>query len=144
MAWKRRLQGSAATLGMLAGATLGFATPAQAANNDWQFVNNTSGPLWGEMHGQCGSDTANFNTTADHPINPGASINLTQRCSFGSNNYQWGRMCYRGHWWNLTRDRPYNAEVIAFQEKNLDSTPVLYAKTKPLNDTFNLVQTDAC
>jgi hypothetical protein len=134
---------SAMAVGLLVGA-VGSAALATAGGNDWEAINATSVPLWGELHGQCGkSSTANVVIDAAHALQPTKSIRLNNDCPALANLYQWGRMCFDHHWWNLPRDQSWNSSTITFRERTVGSKPNLYVQLA--NDEIaGLVMTDAC
>lgn len=146
MRWYSRKFAAAVTAGLLGGAALTVAAPAQAFAADWQLSNQTSVPLWGDWHGQCGGpNTVSMSSfDAAHALKPLAYYTLGQECETLKNLYQWGRMCYQGKWWNLTHDGgPYHTTRFYFREKTEGSKKILVAQTSDGN-LLDMVETSAC
>jgi hypothetical protein len=130
--------------GVLAVAAMAtFAAPA-SAQTDWELNNQTSVPLWGEVHSQCGKDNvSNVAFDASHALQPYKTITVSGACATLANLYQWGRFCYDGHWWNLKRDVAYNSVTIYLRERTVDQKPILFAQL--VNGALvDLAKTDGC
>lgn len=98
------------------------------------------------MHGQCGQappSKAEFD--ASHALQPNKSITMSQGdCPALRNLYQWGRLCYDHHWWNLTRETAYNSYRILFRERTDGARPVLLAQIMPTASLVDMPRTDGC
>jgi len=134
------MSATAVVLGVAAVAPTGLAH----ANEDWVFDNQTSVPLWGEMHSQCGKNPSDLEFDASHALQPLKSFSMSQQdCPAATNLYQWGRLCYDGHWFNLTRDKPYNALRILFRDTTVGGKR-LFAQVMPSASLVDMVKTDRC
>jgi hypothetical protein len=141
MRWFAVMSATAVVLGVAAVAPTGLAH----ANFEWSFENQTSVPLWGEMHSQCGKNPSDLVFDASHALQPQKSLTMPQQdCPEFSNLYQWGRLCYDGHWWNLTRAQPYNSYKILFRERTDGGRRILFAQVLPSAGLVDMVRTDGC
>jgi hypothetical protein len=135
------MSATAVVLGVAAVAPTGL---AYAGGDDWVFDNQTSVPLWGEMHGQCGKTPPSDRVfDAGHALQPQEKFNMSQDCKALTNLYQWGRLCYDGHWWNLTREQPYNTFHISFWNPPVGGKRLI-AQMYPSGSLVDMVRTDGC
>jgi hypothetical protein len=135
------MSATAVVLGVAAVAPTGL---AYAGGDDWSFDNQTSVPLWGEMHGQCGKNQPSDHTfDASDALQPHKSFSMSQDCPSLTNLYQWGRWCYDGHWWNLTREQAYNSYRISFWDPNVGGKRLI-AQLYPTGSLVDLVRTNGC
>ncbi|MFC9769777.1 hypothetical protein, partial [Rhodococcus jostii] len=64
--------------------------------------------------------TSELTWTKGAPLLPNGSKSTQQDTPMGWNPYTWGRICYRGSWWNLPRNVYAASDAIDFVPINAD------------------------
>lgn len=104
--------GSAAETGSLASPQTSYS---------WGVKDATTDAVWGEMHKEiAGGGVSELSWTKNSPLASGATATTSQIMQSFSRHYTWGRICFRGSWWNLPRDEHPESDVIEVYAKSPD------------------------
>lgn len=79
----------------------GVVAVVDAPNLMWYVKNSTSQAVWGEMHKRSAVDVSEIQISREQQLGSGHMVAADQPIAWWSREYTWGRICYRGAWWNL-------------------------------------------
>lgn len=109
------------------------------SEHTWTVKNDTKDSVWGEIDKQEGSKTSKLEWSANAPLQPNAAASATQGNVLTANEYTWGRICYRGAWWNLTRQDHIEPSFISVQTNPTDpNTLVVRGAESPTTQKHDL------
>lgn len=94
--------------------------PASGMSSWWQVANDTDDAVWGDIYKQTGNFVSGIGWPPDLPVPAHGWAHTQQIDSLKSREYTWGRICYRGAWWNLPRDS-YSGPNIRFYPEHSDA-----------------------
>lgn len=134
----------------LGGGQLQAETSSEDASSEagsWTLTNSTSENIWGSIERQRGSTHSGIGWDKANPAKPnekaGTWIYDTAADKFSHDVKNWGRICYRGKWWNMgdpkNYDFPYEDLILLPSGDNLilknDSHGIAYETTVKLMPT---------
>lgn len=109
------------------------------SEHKWSVENGTTDAVWGEVDKQEGSKTSKLEWAANASLQPNATANAVQGDVYTANEYTWGRICYRGAWWNLIRQDHIEPSYISLQAKSADpNTLIVRGGASPSSQHYDL------
>lgn len=118
------------------------------------LINNYTDQVWsaGEFHKQQGENISGISfggSTGHTALSPGGIYFVDYHADdwwSTTKSYTWGRVCYRGRWWNLRRDDPRFSwkDVYIFALDDGHGGKRLIANPEGAHQDIPLVATNAC